>query len=88
MKARTTLTKGGRPVSYNIELPCGCLVYVSCHPVTRLAHTRVIQMRSRACPKRHHEVGARLFLWEILPDRNHHTHPVWSDEFDRLQLTR
>jgi hypothetical protein len=67
-------------MSYNIDLPCGCVVYVSCHPVTGLAHTRVIQMRSTSCPRRRHEVGARLFLWELLPDRHHRAHPVWSDE--------
>jgi hypothetical protein len=66
-------------MSYDIDLPCGCVVYVSCHPVTGLAHTRVIQMRSTSCPRRH-EVGARLFLWELLPDRHHLAHPVWSDE--------
>jgi hypothetical protein len=67
-------------MSYNIDLPCGCVVYVSCHPVTGLAHTRVIQMQSTSCPRRRHEVGARLFLWELLPDRRHRALPVWSDE--------
>jgi len=75
-------------VSYNLELPCGCIVYVSCHPVTRLAHTRVIQFRNQSCSRRRHEVGARLFLWEILPDRDHPTRPVWTDEYDLDQRTR
>ena len=69
-------------LSYNLELPCGCIVYVSCHPVTRLAYTRVIQIRSQSCSRRRHEVGARLFLWEILPDRTHRARPVWTDEYE------
>jgi hypothetical protein len=73
-------------MSYNIDLPCGCVVYVSCHPVTGLAHTRVIQMRSVSCSRRRHEVGARLFLWELLPDRHHRSRPVWSDELSHENL--
>jgi len=67
-------------VSYNIDLPCGCVVYVSCNPTTRLAHTRVIQMRGAHCRVRRHEVGARLYLWEMLPDASHQARAVWSDE--------
>jgi hypothetical protein len=46
-----------------------CVVYVSCDPITLVAHTRVVERRGRACPVRNHEVGARLYLWEILPER-------------------
>ncbi|HEV3139203.1 MAG TPA: hypothetical protein VGY57_01735 [Vicinamibacterales bacterium] len=68
-------------MSYNLTLPCGCVVYVSCHPVTGIAHTRVIQSRSDACRVRRHEVGARLFLWELLPEPADGTPLVcWSDE--------
>ncbi len=56
-------------MSYNLSLHCGCIVYVSCHPKTRVAHTRIIQTRGRRCANRKHDVGTRLFLWEILPDR-------------------
>jgi len=56
-------------MSYDLTLHCGCIVYVSCHPQTRVAHTRVIQSRGVDCRNRKHDVGARLFLWEILPDR-------------------
>jgi len=42
-------------------------VYVSCHPDTRIAHTRVIETRGEACAVRRHEVGLRLSLWELLP---------------------
>jgi hypothetical protein len=55
-------------MSYNVTLWCGCLVYVSCHPSTRIAHSRVIERRGAACPIRRHETGARLWLWELLPD--------------------
>jgi hypothetical protein len=58
-------------MSYNLTLQCGCIVYVSAHPQTRIAHTRVIQTRGTACPIRRHEVGLRLYLWEILPDTEH-----------------
>lgn len=54
-------------MSYNLSLSCGCVVYVSCHPLTRVAHTRVIEARGAACSVRRHEVGLRLYLWELLP---------------------
>ena len=54
-------------MSYNLSLSCGCVVYVSCHPRTRVAHTRVIEARGAACSVRRHEVGLRLYLWELLP---------------------
>jgi hypothetical protein len=66
-------------MSYNLALPCGCVVYVSCHPQTRVAHTRVIQSRAPACGARRHEVGTRLYLWEILPDPAHRPCVQWSD---------
>jgi hypothetical protein len=56
-------------MSYNLTLHCGCIVYVSCHPKTQVAHTRIIQTRGPDCRNRKHDVGARLYLWEILPDR-------------------
>ena len=56
-------------MSYNLSLSCGCVVYVSCHPRTRVAHTRVIEARGAACCVRRHEVGLRLYLWELLPSR-------------------
>jgi hypothetical protein len=55
-------------MSYTLTLQCGCVVYVSAHPKTRIAHTRVIQSRGSQCAVRRHEVGLRLFLWELLPD--------------------
>jgi len=54
--------------SHCLTLQCGCVVYVSCHPTTGVAHTRIIQSRGEACRVRRHEVGLRLFLWELLPE--------------------
>lgn len=72
-------------MSYTIDLPCGCLVYVSCHPVTGFAHTRVVQHRSAGCRVRRHEVGARVYLWELLPDPRHSPMPTFNDEPQLLQ---
>jgi hypothetical protein len=33
-----------------------------------MAHSRVIEQRGPRCPVRRHDVGARLWLWELLPD--------------------
>lgn len=55
-------------MSYTLTLSCGCTVYVSCHPRTRIAHTRVVERRGTDCRHRFHDVGARLALWEILPE--------------------
>ena len=65
-------------MSYNISLTCGCLVYVSCHPDTRVAHTRVIEARGAACRDRRHEVGLRLYLWELLPQPGHDRSIAWD----------
>jgi hypothetical protein len=67
------------PMSHTLTLHCGCIVYVSCHPKTRIAHTRVIQTRGMTCAVRKHDVGVRLFLWEILPDRMQRTKAESSD---------
>jgi hypothetical protein len=56
-------------MSYTFTLQCGCTVYVACHPETRVAHTRIIEKRGAQCLERRHEVGARLYLWELLPSR-------------------
>lgn len=55
-------------MSYDLTLPCGCIVYVSAHPTTRVVHTRIIQSRGNHCRVRRHEVGLRLYLWELLPE--------------------
>src|SRR5262245_58558393 len=55
------------PMSYNLLLDCCCTVYVACHPQTNEAHTRVIEFRGARCAVRRHEVGLKLYLWELLP---------------------
>lgn len=57
-------------MSYTLTLSCGCTVYVACHPRTRVAHSRVIEFRGPSCRVRRHDVGVRLFLWEMLPERD------------------
>jgi hypothetical protein len=54
-------------MSYTVTLGCGCGVYVSCHPRTGLAHTRIIEARSSRCAIRSHDVGVCVPLWELLP---------------------
>ena len=53
-------------MSYTVNLRCGCQVYVSCHPRTGVAHTRVIEFRSPQCGIRSHDVGVRIPAWELL----------------------
>jgi len=55
-------------MSYTVALWCGCTVYVACNPETRIAHSRVIERRGPECLIRTHEIVARLWLWELLPD--------------------
>ena len=54
-------------MSHTITLHCGCTVYVSCHPSTGVAHTRIIEARGLRCRERKHDIGVRLLLWELLP---------------------
>ena len=56
-------------MSYNLLLDCGCTVYVACHPQTKEAHTRIIEFRGTRCAVRRHEVGLKLYVWELLPER-------------------
>jgi hypothetical protein len=58
-------------MSYDLTLQCGCVVYVSVHPETQIVHTRIIQTRGDECRVRRHEVGLRLYLWELLPEPTH-----------------
>ena len=55
-------------MSYNLTVRCGCLVYVSCDPKTGFAHSRVIERKGVDCRVRTHDVGVRLYLWELLPE--------------------
>jgi hypothetical protein len=66
-------------MSYTIAIQCGCIVYVSCHPRTRVAHTRVIESRGAVCSNRRHHPGERLWLWEMLPDGAHPAAPRFQE---------
>lgn len=66
-------------MSYTVMLWCGCRVYVSCNPVTGIAHSRIVEARGTACPVRRHEVGARLWLWELLPDTTRQIEAIVTD---------
>ena len=57
------------PSSYCVTVWCGCRVYVSRHPRSGLTNTRIIERRGDQCRIRQHMIGARLWLWELLPDR-------------------
>jgi hypothetical protein len=65
-------------MSYNLTIRCGCRVYVSCHPHTRVAHTRIVERRGPDCPTRRHAVGERVWLWELLPDPSYPVRPVFA----------
>ena len=56
-------------MSYNLTIQCGCFVYVSCDPKTRIPHTRIIERRGAACRERTHAVGVRLSVWQLAPQR-------------------
>jgi hypothetical protein len=72
-------------VSYNLTLQCGCLVYVACDPQTHLAHTRILEKKSpAACTARRHDVGLRLYLWELLPDPIYRPRPEFVSDGSRL----
>jgi hypothetical protein len=66
-------------MSYDLTLECGCIVYVSCHPTTGVAHTRVLDRRGATCPVRNHEIGMRLYLWDLLPDRGRMEPPARAE---------
>ena len=57
-------------MSYNLTVRCGCVVYVSCDPKTGFAHSRVIERKGADCRVRTHDVGVRLYLWELLPEQS------------------
>ncbi len=71
-------------MSYNLMLQCGCIVYVACDPKTGLAHTRVLEKKGPLCPARRHDVGLRLYLWEILPDAVYRPQPVFVSDGSQM----
>jgi hypothetical protein len=69
-------------MSHTLVLQCGCIVYVACNPQTAVAHTRIVERRGPTCRVRKHDVGARLYLWEILPERTRQTEAQASDAIE------
>ena len=67
-------------MSYSLTVYCGCVLHVACDPATGVARTRTIQSRGQNCRVRRHEVGLRLYLWEILPNAEHHPTRTWMDD--------
>ena len=53
-------------MSYNLTLQCGCIVYVACDPKTGLSHTRIVELRGEHCRIKRHDIGTRIYLWEIV----------------------
>ena len=72
-------------LSYTLTLLCGCTVYVSRDPRTGLAHTRIVERRGTTCRTRRHVVGARVWLWELLPDPSYTTQPVFVGDADSVR---
>ena len=69
-------------MSYTLDLPCGCVAYVACDPASGVAHTRVIEARGLGCEVRRHEVGLKLYLWDLLPDRRQLRDDRWEERAD------
>jgi hypothetical protein len=67
-------------LSYNLGLQCGCVLHVSRHPETGMVRSRVILSRGPQCGDGRHQVGLRLYLWEILPDRKRRLRPSWGTQ--------
>jgi len=67
-------------MAYALTLSCGCVVFVVCQPGTRIATSRVIKSRGKACQVRRHNVGVHLFLWEILPDKANSRALFWLQD--------
>ncbi len=57
-------------MAYTLKVWCGCTVSVECSHDSQTGPSRFIKRRSARCRKQEHQVGARLWLWEILPDRH------------------
>jgi len=73
-------------MSYNLTLQCGCIIYVACDPKTGLSHTRIVELRGQHCKVRRHDVGTRIYLWEMLPTPHHLPQPIYVS--DGVQLAQ
>jgi len=57
------------------------MLHVSRDPETGIVQTRVIQSRGVECRDRRHQIGLRLYLWEILPDYRYRPTLAWDTPF-------
>ena len=73
-------------MSYNLTLQCGCIVYVACDPKTGLSHTRILELRGQHCRIKRHDIGTRIYLWEMLPSPHHLPQPIYVS--DGVQLAQ
>jgi len=64
-------------MAYSVILWCGCTVDVSCDATTGIAQSRIIGRRGTVCTVRRHEVGTRVWLWELLPDSSRRLRAGW-----------
>jgi hypothetical protein len=71
-------------MSYNLTLQCGCIVYVACAPKTGLSHTRIVELRGQHCRIKHHDIGTRIYLWEMLPSPHHLPQPIYVSDGAQL----
>ena len=71
-----------RCLSPTLTLLCGCTVYVSRDPRTGFAHTRILERRGADCRTRRHDVGVRVWIWELLPDPSYTMQPVFVVDAD------
>ena len=54
-------------MSYTLTLDCGCIAYVAAEAGESQTPTRVLQSRAAACRVKSHQVGVRVWIWELLP---------------------
>ena len=66
-------------MSYTLTLQCGCRVRVSRPFSSRSANTRIFERRGRSCRDPRHQVGVRMWLWDLLPEA-----PLFTDSYQRL----
>jgi len=74
------------PAKPATRAPC---VHRTCHgivspadPETGIVLTRVVQSRGTCCGVARHQIGMRLYLWELLPVRR--PQPPWVDVYKDL----
>jgi hypothetical protein len=52
-----------------LTLQCGCVVCILSDEHTGITEKRVLEARGSECHIRGHEVGVRVYLWDLLPPK-------------------